>query len=70
MEAVDKKKLDFYTFVRRKISEKEAELRQKKYSQFLIQSKVYDLTQIQSTNFLYKVGKTFFPIAFIKPTIT
>lgn len=58
MEAnIDKKKNDFYTFVRRKITEKEAELRQKKYSQYQIQAKVYDLTTLQDLNFLYKVGK-------------
>lgn len=58
MEAnIDKKRNDFYTFVRRKITEKEAELRQKKYSQYQIQAKVYDLTAIQDLNFLYKVGK-------------
>jgi len=58
MEPVDRKKLDFLVFVKRKISEKEAELRQKKYAQFQIQAKVYDLNPIQSLNFLYKVGKT------------
>ena len=57
MESVDKKRIDFQIFVKRKISEKEAELRQKKYNQLQIQAKVYDLNPIQDINFLYKVGK-------------
>ena len=58
MEPNDKRRLDFHTFVKRKISEKEAELRQRKYLQYMIQAKVSDFSQIQALNFLYKVGKS------------
>ena len=58
MEPNDKRRLDFQTFVTHKISEKEAELRHRKYMQFMIQAKVSDFTQIQALNFLYKVGKS------------
>lgn len=62
MEFLEKKKTDFLSFIRRKISEKEAELRQRKYSQFQIQAKAYDLNPIEDLNFLYQVGKASFSI--------
>ena len=58
MEPNDKRRIDFHTFVKRKISEKEAELRQRRYLQYMIQAKVSDFSQIQALNFLYKVGKS------------
>jgi len=57
MEPNDKKKQDLFTFVKRKITEREAELRNRKYMQYMIQAKVSDFNLIQALNFLYKVGK-------------
>lgn len=54
------KKFDLQILLKAKLSEKEAEYRQKKYAQTLIESKIYDYKCFRDTNLLTKVGKLIF----------